>query len=86
LPPPSFPCALHYQHFQPDGRTIDWEASSDPTIADGYLMEPTAYAEQEVDFLQGRASITSVTVAFIDPPATVGNQTTGVTTGRLGRL
>jgi hypothetical protein len=84
--PPSFPCALLYQHFEADGQTIEWEASSDPTIADGYLMEPTAYAEQEVDFLQGRASITSVTVAFIDPPATVGNQTTGVTTGRLGRL
>src|SRR5690606_11327014 len=48
-----------------------------------YLLEPTNYGSQEVDFGEGRASIGQATVTVIDPAQTPGDQDSGWLTERL---
>ena len=88
LPPePSQRCAAHLTVYDDDRLTPLWTASTDPddATADKILVEPDSYAEQEVDFAEGTASITAATVEVIDPPRTPGDQDTGLTTYRLVR-
>lgn len=78
------PCSLYLICYLEDRLTVDWIVSTD---ADGqapqYSMEPEHYGEQEVDFLEGRASIGEVVVAVVDPRQVPDNQDTGWMTERL---
>jgi hypothetical protein len=82
---PSKPCILELTGYEADRTTEWWKATNDPADpADvQILMEPSSYGSQIVDFLQGSASIGTVTVGLIDPPTIAGDQDSGIMTGRL---
>lgn len=77
------PCALHLIVYEADRSTVAWEVSTDPNVALPYLVEPDEYGSQEVDFLQGSASIGEVVVEVIDPWTVAGDQDSGWLTERL---
>src|SRR5690606_21267994 len=56
-PPPPADCTVELTVYEDDGETIAWQVSTDPAHETPYLVEPTNYGSQEVDFGEGRASI-----------------------------
>ncbi len=82
-PPPPADCTVELTVYEDDGETIAWQVSTDPAHETPYLVEPTNYGSQEVDFGEGRASIGQVTVTVIDPAQIPGDQDGGWLTERL---
>jgi hypothetical protein len=82
---PSRNCVLQLDVYERDRTTIAWTATTDPDdpVTTQILMEPSQYGEQEVDPVQGKASITQVNVAAVDYPGTPGDQDSGIMTARI---
>jgi hypothetical protein len=82
---PSKPCVVQLDVYEADRTTVAWTVTDDPAdpASVQLLKEPSSYGAQIVDFLQGSASIATVTVTIIDPPTIAGDQDSGIITGRL---
>lgn len=83
----SYPCCLLLEHYQRDRTTVDWSVTTAPNQPNSFLRDPIqdggAYAAQEVDMAEGRASISSVKVSVIDKALPGGNQQDRWLTKRL---
>lgn len=80
------PCALEFIVFDDDGVTHRWAVGTHPNHENPYLVDADLYAEQELDFLEGRATIGTVTVSIVDKAVPADDQDAGFVTVRLARL
>jgi hypothetical protein len=80
------PCTLVLTVYDDDGETELFQVGTDPDHPLPYLVEPDGYGEQEIDFAEGRASLTTVTVEVIDPAQIPGDQDSGWMTEQLARF
>jgi hypothetical protein len=89
-PAPSRPCVVLVEVFEHDRLTVAWHVTDDPLDpADVRLLMPLmsgGYGEQTLDPINGRASITQLTIEVNDPPTIPGDQDSGIVTGRLADL
>lgn len=72
--------------YEDDDTTVLFTVSTDPAAVDpekAYMKAPRDYAEQEVDFAKGAASIGQVTVEVVDVPTDPADQDTGWLTDLL---
>ena len=83
LEPQGAPCSLVLDIYDDDRETILWSVGSDPEHAAPFLVEPTAYAEQEIDVAAGSATLGTVTVEIVDKNTIPGDQDSGFLTARL---
>lgn len=82
-------CSCVLECYEADGATVAWSASSDSRHAQPYLVDPAtagAYAEQQVDFAEGRATISSVRVVVVDRQLAGGTKQDRWLTHRLAEL
>lgn len=77
------PCTLVLQFFEEDRERVKWEVGTDTYHENPYLCQPEHYGEQEVDVVNGAASIGTVEVVIIDKNLTPGDQDAGWLTERL---
>jgi hypothetical protein len=82
------PCYLYATVFDDDRLTLLWQVSNDPTHPYPYLIDPgsSQYGAQEIDPIEGRSSITEVTIRVLDPATIAGDQDSGWLTARLKGL
>jgi hypothetical protein len=83
LEPLGAPCSLVLDIYDDDRTTILWSVGTDPAHAVPLLVEPSSYAEQEIDVAAGAASLGTVTVEVVDKAIIPGDQDSGWLTGRL---
>lgn len=81
--PTGDPCTQLLQVFADNRTTLLWEVSTDPNHAFPFLEEPSDYAEQELDFAGGAASIGTMRARIIDKAQIPGDQDSGFLTGKL---
>ena len=77
------PCTVILQVFDEDRETVKWEVGDDPLHPSPFLCVPESYGEQELDFVEGAATIGQVEVVLIDKNQTEGDQYSGWMTERL---
>lgn len=82
-PEPGEPCTLVLQHFAEDRKRVKWEVGTDTYHSNPYLCLPEHYGEQEIDVVNGAASIGQVEVVLIDKNVIPGDQDSGWLTRRL---
>jgi hypothetical protein len=82
-PEPGQPCTLVLQVFDEDRERVKWEVGTDPLHTNPYLMLPAHYGEQEIDPVQGSATIGQVEVTVVDRRQRAGDQDSGWMTERL---
>jgi len=59
-------CSLRLTAYDDDGETQLWQVSTDPGHSRPYLCEPEHYGEQEIDVVNGSATISQIEVVVID--------------------
>lgn len=77
------PCTLVLQVFEEDRQRVAWEVGTDTYHDHPYLCVPEHYGEQEIDVVNGAATIGQVEVVVVDKNQTVGDQDSGWMTERL---
>jgi hypothetical protein len=77
------PCYLYATVYDDDGITPLWEVSTDPTEETQYLCEPLNYGEQEIDVIDGAASLGQLELLVVDKAQVVGDQDSGWMTQRI---
>jgi len=77
------PCTLILQVYEEDRATIAWEVGTDPDHPNPFLALPENYDEQEIDVVNGAATIGQVEAIVVDPNQIVGDQYSGWMTERL---
>jgi len=95
LPPPDFeepesavdtvsrPCVVILQVYEEDRETLAWEVGDYAEHPNPYLCVLENYGEQEIDVVNGAATIGQVEVVVIDRRQTEGDQDSGWLTERL---
>jgi hypothetical protein len=77
------PCTVVLQVYDEDRETVRWEVGDDALHPNSFLCVPEHYGEQELDFVEGAATIGQVEVVVIDRNQTIGDQDSGWMTERL---
>lgn len=83
-PEPGKPCTLILQAFDDTRQRVIWEVGTDRYHPNPYLCVPENYGEQELDIVNGAATIGQVEAVVVDRAQVVGDQDTGWMTERLG--
>lgn len=76
-------CSLRLTAYDDDGETQLWQVSTDPGHSRPYLCEPEHYGEQEIDVVNGSATISQIEVVVIDRAQIQGEQDSGWITERI---
>lgn len=77
------PCTVVLQVFEDDRERVAWEVGTASDHENPFLLEPENYGEQEIDPVEGAATIGQAEVIVIDRRRTPGDQDTGWLTYRL---
>jgi hypothetical protein len=80
------PCTVILQVYDEDRETVRWEVGDDTLHPAPFLCVPEHYGEQEIDIINGAATIGQVGVVVIDKAQTIGDQASGWLTERIGRI
>lgn len=83
---PGAPCSVVATIYADDNTTPQWSVGTDPTHPAPYLIEPSGYAEQQIDAATGAATIGTLSVSVVDVPRIPGDQDSGWLTRRLASL
>jgi hypothetical protein len=80
------PCTLLLEVYEDDRVTVAFEVSTAPGHHAQYLLDPLNYGEQQIDIVDGAATITQVEVIVIDKAQIRGDQDSGWLTERLDSI
>jgi len=79
---PSKPCEVVVRCYDDDRETIRWEVGDNPQHPNPYLVALENYGEQELDIVNGAATVGQLEVIIIDRSQTIADQASGWLTER----